>query len=252
MHLARSLLILLLPCVVGAIACHPSPYDVSTVAQDREAALRHNARKQDFLARENAEPRWPIDALLSGHRVHPAHARLRIVIDDAHGEPMFTEYRNYQSSWREAWTNWVKNDYHGCISCVGPSCENGRTPASGVVRTFLDAEQQQTIDRCIAELNVHPLAPRETVAEKPVENPLVYRVHVEYSDDQGHWRVQRDNPGIHVIRRHLAGFMDCVCRLSAPSGDYRQSPLAGDCARIAEAERARAWWPNDETPSNSD
>jgi len=83
MHLARSLLTLLLPGTVAAVACHPSPYDISTTQRDLETVRRHAAQtKRDFTVRENAEPHWPIDALLSGHRVQPAQAILRIKIDD--------------------------------------------------------------------------------------------------------------------------------------------------------------------------
>jgi hypothetical protein len=39
---------------------------------------------------KKAEPRWPADVLLSGHRVHRAQARLRIGIDHPFGKPILS------------------------------------------------------------------------------------------------------------------------------------------------------------------
>jgi hypothetical protein len=250
-RLAWRLSILFLGTSGVPLACQPShsALDAESQALEREALATYEQSRRNFVAAENTEPRWPVDTLLSGHRVRPAQARLRIRIDQPSGASKFTEYRKFKDDWREVWTNWVKDEQIGCMVFVGLRIP--LAPKPGVLRRFTDAAQRQTIERCIAEFSEQSFEPRETQTVEP-EPGYEYRVHLEYIDSEGQWTIQRDNPGVHVVPRHLTEFMDCVCVLSASNGDYRDSPLVHDCSQIAEAERARSWWPDDDNPSSGD
>ncbi len=250
MHLFWSFSILLLAGTSGAVACHPSAHDASTIDRQAELAQRDKERMRDFLAREKAGPRFLSGAQHSGHQSHDTQARLRITIDDSLGEPMFTEYWKSADRWNDVWTNWLKSKHHGCIVMDTVRWQADPVPPPGVLRRDVDVAQQSAIASCIAELSAHSITPWETENEGPA-GVFEYRVYVDYDDAAGPWRIQRDNPGIQIGRRHLAGFMQCVCRLSAPGGDYRESLLSRDCSRFAEGERARSWWPDDKATFHS-